>query len=190
MLLRNVQHKLQFLRSEDGAGGVAGVGDKKGTGMLIDAGLDAGTVGVEVALFDRGRDRMNLRSGQRDRGVVVGVEGLGDDDLVPVVQDRGKGHLQSFTAAGGGQNIPAFQLHTDALVIITHRINIDRQTARRRIGNDLFVKVLQSLVEGGGRFDVRLADVQMVDFDTAFLGLLGIGVELAHGGEPAAFHFR
>ena len=189
MLFGNVQHELQLLRREDGAGGIAGVGDKEGTGVLVDAGLDAGAVGVEVALFHRGRDRMDLRAGQRDRGVVVGIEGFGNDDLVAVVQNRGKGHLQSLTAAGGGQNIAALQLNTDASVIITHRIQINRQTARRRIGDDLLVKVFQSLIEGGGRLDIRLADVQGVDLDAAFFGLLRIGIELAHGRKATAFHF-
>ena len=189
MLFRDIQHELQLVRREDGAGGVAGVGDKEGAGVLVDAGLNTGAVGIEIALFHRGRNRVDLRTGQSDRGVVVGIERLGDDDLVAVVQNRGKGHLQRFAAAGGGQNVSAFQLDADAPVIIPHRVQINRQTARGRIGDDLLVKVFQGLIERGGRLDIRLADVQGVDPDAAFFGLLRIGIELAHGRKAAAFHF-
>ena len=132
---------------------------------------------------------MNLRTGQCDRGVVVGIEGLGNDDLVAVVENRGKGHLQRLAAAGGGQDISTLQLDADASVIITHCVQVDRQTARRRIGDDLLIKVLQRLKEGRGSLHIRLADVQVIDLDAAFFGLLCIGIELAHGGKTAALHF-
>ena len=133
---------------------------------------------------------MDRRPGEGDGGVVVGIKGLGNDDLVPIVQNGGEGHLQRLAAAGGGQDLTALQLNADALVVATHRIQKDGHAGRRRIGHDGIVELLERLVEGRRGLHVRLADVQVIDFQSPCLGLGRGGVELAHWGKPAALHFR
>ena len=189
VLLRNIQHELELVGREDGAGGVAGVGDKDGAGVLVDAGLDSGTVGVEVALLHLGGDGMHRSPRKGDGGGIVGIEGFGDDDLVPVVEDGGKDHLQSLTAAAGSEDLIAGKLYADALKIAAHRVKIRGYAARGGVGDDFVGVIAQSVEEGGRRLDVGLADVQMIYFDAALLDLVRIGVELAHGGQAAALHF-
>ena len=46
-----------------------------------------------------------LRAAGVDQGIVVGVEGLRDEDLVAVVQDAVHGDLQRLAAAGGDEDI-------------------------------------------------------------------------------------
>ena len=189
MLFGDIQHELQLLRVQDGAGGVAGVRDEDGAGVFVDAGLDFGPVGVEVILLDPGGDGADGRPGEGDGGGVVGIEGLGDDDLVPVVEDGGEDHLQRLAAAARGEDLVPCQLHADALIVAAHRVEIDRHAARGGVGHDLIRVIPQRLVEGRGSLHIRLADVQMIDFDAALLDLVRVGIEFPHGGEAAALHF-
>ena len=184
----DVQHQLQLLGAEHRAGGVAGVGDHNGPGMLVDAGLHPLPHGVLVALLRAGGQGVDLGSGQGDGGVIVGVEGLGNDDLVPVVQQSGHGHLQGLAAAGGGQDIRPAQLHADTPVVMAHRVQQLRHAAGGRVLQDGLAEGLQGLKVGVRGDDVRLADVQVIDLDAALDGLGGLSVELTHGGEPAFFH--
>ena len=189
VLLRDVEHEPELRGRQHGAGGIAGVGDEKGAGAFVDAGLDPCAVGEEVALLHRGGDRADLCAGEDDGRVVVGIEGLGDHDLVPVVQNGGEGHLQSLAAAEGGQDIVARQLHADPAVIAAHRVEQYGDAGRRRVGDDGLGKGAQRVKEGRGGLHVGLADVHMIDPDAAGPGLLGERIEFAHGGKPAALHF-
>jgi hypothetical protein len=90
---------------EHGAGGVAGVGEQNGAGMLVDAGLHSLADGEFVALLRGGGDGVDGCAGETDEGVVVGIEGLRHDDLVAVVKDAGHEHLQGLAAAGGDKNV-------------------------------------------------------------------------------------
>ena len=132
---------------------------------------------------------MDRRPGEGDGGGVVGIEGFGNDDLGPVVQDGGEGHLKRLAAAAGSQDLAAGQLHADALIVTAHRVQIDGQTAGGRVGDNLVRVISERLIEGRGGLHVRLTDVQMIDFDAALLDLIRIGIEFAHRGKTAAFHF-
>ncbi|SCJ67906.1 Uncharacterised protein [uncultured Blautia sp.] len=73
--------------------------------MLVDQGLDSRPVGVAVALLRSCGDRPDHAAGDTDKGVVIGIEGLRDQDLVSLVQNAGQGHLQRLAAAGGGVDV-------------------------------------------------------------------------------------
>ena len=189
MLFGDIQHELELVRREDGAGGVAGVCDEDGAGVLVNAGLDAGAVGVEVALLYLCGDGMYRSSRQRDGGRVVGIEGLGDDDLVPVVKDGGEDHLQSLAAAAGGQDLVAGKLHADALKVAAHRVKIGGHAAGGGVGHDLVGVITQGIEEGGGGLHIGLADIQVIYFNAALLDLIRVGVEFPHRRKAAALHF-
>lgn len=118
----DIKHQLQLIRREHCAGGVAGVGHEDGTGMLVYTGLDPLAHGKAVALLGAGGHGAYRRARKSDRGVVVGIKGLGDDDLVPVVEQAGQGHLQRLAAAGGDKDLLAGQLHADVRVVAAHRV--------------------------------------------------------------------
>ena len=120
MLLADVHQEALFLPGEHRAGGVAGVGDHDGLGAGGDEGLDFLPAGEAVALFRCGGDGHDFPAGDADEGVVVGIEGLGDQNLVPVVQDAGGGELKGLAAAVSSQNILRSQGDAEALVIVPH----------------------------------------------------------------------
>ena len=188
MLPGDVRDELHLLRRQDGAGGVAGVGHQDGPGPLRDQGLDAAALSVAVSLLRRAGHGADAASRHMDEGIVVGVEGLRDQDLVPLVQDAAHGHLQRLAAAGGGQDVPLRQGRADALIVALHRLHIRRHAGRGGIGQDLAAVAVDGVKEGRGRGDVRLTDVQMMDLQAPGLRLQGVGMELAHRGEMALLH--
>ena len=189
MLPGDIQHQLQLVLGQHRTGGVAGVGDHNGPGMLIDAGLHAGPVSVGIALLRLGRHRMNGGAGQGNGGVVIGIERLRNDDLIAIVQNGGHDHLQGLAAAGGGQDISPLQGDADTLVVGADSVQQHGDAAGGRIGQDRVVEILNGLIEDIRGLDIGLANVQVVNLDSALSGCIGVRVELTHGGEPAALHF-
>ena len=59
MLLGEVNEHLHLVVRQHHAGGIAGVRDHDGAGMLIDERLDLLALGVVIALLGAGRDRAN-----------------------------------------------------------------------------------------------------------------------------------
>ena len=188
MLLGDVGDDVHLLRRQNGAGGVAGVGDEDGPRPLRDQGLDPAALGVVVALLRGAVDGADAAPRHVDEGIVVGVEGLRDQDLVPLVQDAAHGHLQRLAAAAGGQDVPLRQGRADALVVALDSLHIRRHAGGGRVGQHLAAVAVNGVKEGRRRGDIRLADVQVMDLHPPGLRLQGVGMELAHGGELALPH--
>ena len=131
---------------------------------------------------------MDHRAAGVDHGVVVGVEGLGDDDLVPIVQDAVEDDLQRLAAPGGNQDVALLKVHPQVVIILLDGVNEHRQSRRGSVLQHRKLEIPDRLKVLGGRLDIRLADVQVVDFLSRLLGRYGVGVELAHGGEAALFY--
>ena len=189
MLLRNVEHQVQLLRSEHVAGRVAGVRYHYGAGVLVYARLDPLAVGVEIALLGIGRHGADSRAREGDGGVVVRIERLRNDDLVAAVEQAGHRQLQCLTAAGGRQDLAVLKLHSYAGVIVLHRVEELGHADGRRVGEYGFGEISERFEKYVRRFNVGLADVQMINFNTAFFGLCRIACEFTHGGKAAALHF-
>ena len=183
--LGHVHQHTHLLRRQDGAGGVAGVGDHDGAGVLVDLRLDLGAVGVVVAVMGRGGDGVDLRAAGVGHGVVVGIEGLGDEDLIAVIQDAVHGDLQRLAAAVGDEDITGIEVHTQIGVVLADGLDQLRDTGGRGIGQHRQVKVLHRIEVRLGRFDIRLTDVQMIDLPALGLRRHRVGVELPHGGQAA-----
>ena len=183
MLLGDVRHQAHLLRGEDHAGGVAGVGHQDGPGVLVDQGLDPRPVGVAVALLRGGGDGPDHAAGDADKGVVVGVEGLRNQDLVSLVQNAGQGHLQRLAAAGGGVDVRLLQVDVQVGVVALHRRQKLGHAGGRRVGQHRVLEVLHRVKEGLGRLNVRLADIQMIDLTALGLRRQLVGQELPHGRE-------
>ena len=189
MLLRNVEHQVQLLRSEHVAGRVAGVRYHDGAGVLVYARLDPLAVSVEIALLGVGRHGADGRAREGDGGMVVRIERFRDDDLVAVVEQAGHRELQSLAAAGGGQDIAVLKLHAYAGVVMLHCVKELGHADRRRVGEHGLGEISERFEKYVRRFNVGLADVQMINFNTAFFGLCRIACEFTHGGKAAEFHF-
>ena len=185
MLPGDVGDEPHLLRRQHGAGGVAGVGEHDGAGAGGDLPLDAVTVGVEVTLLRVGGDGVDGRAGEAGHGVVVGIVGLGDENLVAVVQNGGEHHQQRFAAAGGDIDFIAAVVDAQVVVIPLDGGNQLRHAGGGGVGQGGGAETLHRVEKGGRRDDVRLADVQMIQLDAPLRGGHGPGVELAHGGQAA-----
>ena len=128
MLLGDVHHHAHLLRRQNSAGGVAGVGADNGAGVLVDLRLHLGAVRVVVSLLRGGMYGVDLRAAGVDHGVVVGIEGLRDQDLVAVVQDAVEHDLQRLAAAGGDQDLARLKVHIQIVIILLDGIDQHRQS--------------------------------------------------------------
>ena len=118
-------------------------------------------------------------------GVVVGIEGLGDQDLVAVIQDAVHGDLQRLAAAVGDQDVTLFKVHAQVVIVFLDGVDQNGDTGGRRVFQYRKVKVAHSLEVSLGGLDVRLADVQMVDLLAFCFCRHGIRMKLTHGGQAA-----
>ena len=185
MLLDNVHNGLHLLMGQHHTGGVAGVGHHDAAGMLVDQRLNAGLVRIAVALLRGGRNGPDGTAGHVGEGIVVGVERLRHQQLVAVVQNGGQHEFQRFTGAGGHQNVAPVQLDADLCVIAADGIQIFRQARRGGIFQHRILEVPNRFKERVRCFDIRLADIQMINGTALGLCLRRAGIELAHRGQLA-----
>ena len=189
MLLCDVHDHLHFLVGQEHAGGVAWVGAHDGTGMGGYESLYLGAIGITVAFLGRGGDGNDLTAGGVGHGVVVGIEWLGDEDLVIVVQNRLQGEAEGLAAAGSDEDLALVKVHVELIIVLLDSLDQDRHTGRRSIGQNGLLKMLDSIEKLLRCLDIGLADVKMIDFLALGFRCHRIGVELAHGGQTAFFNF-
>ena len=187
VLLGNIAHHAHLFRRQDNAGGVAGVRDHDGAGVLVDSLFDLLAVGVVIAFLGAGRDGTDVRTAGVNHGVVVGIEGLGDQNLVAVVEDALQNDLKGLGTAGRNQNLVFFKVHIQIVVILLDRIDQNRHTGGRGIFQNGLIELTDGVEELLGRLYIGLADVQVVDLLSLCFSSHRIGVEFPHRGKAAFF---
>ena len=180
VLLGDVRDHPHLLLVQHHAGGVSGVGNEDGTGVFGNQALDALPLGIAVALPGIGGQGPDHAAGGMDEGGVVGVIGLRDDDLGIGVQNAQAGQEQCLAAAGGDQHIPGLQLHPQALVVAPDGLNELGVAGGSIVGQGLMVKGPDGIVVGRRRSNVRLADVQVIDFLAPLLRGHRQGMKFSH----------
>ena len=188
VLAGDIRHETQLLLGQDGAGGVAGICEHDGAGALVYAGLHALAHGEPVALLGLCGDGADARSGEGHEGGIVGVKRLGDDDLVALVEDAGKGDLKRLGAAGGDEHLLAVYRCVDSSVVVDDGVYHLGNAVGGRVLQNRLGEVFNRLKVGLGGRDVRLADVKVVNLLAVFHGLGGVGSEFSHGRKPAFFY--
>ena len=186
MLLGDVGDHAHLLFAEDNAGGIAGIGDHNGTGVLGDQALDPLAVGIAVALFGAGMQSTDPTTGRMDKGGVIGIVRFGDNNLRVGIQNAQEGQQQSFTAAGGDQNVIGLQIHTDLAVVILNGIDELGHTGGCFVLQSGVIKILNGIVVSLRCCQIRLTDIQMVDLLALFLRIDSKRVEFPHGRRLAA----
>ena len=141
------------------AGGVTGVGDHNGAGVLVDEGLDLAAIGVVVTLLGAGGDGGNGSAAQVYHGVVVGIERLGDHDLVAVIEDALHDDRQGFAAAGGNEDLILGKGHIEIGVVLLNRVDQLGHTGGGSILQHRLGEIAYSLKEGLRSFHIGLADI-------------------------------
>ena len=160
--------------------GVAGVCDEDGAGVLVDLRFDLLAVSVAVTLLRRGRDGADVRAAGVGHGGVVGIERLGDENLVAVIQNALERDAQRLAAANGDVNIVRVKVHIELGIVAADGLDQLGDTGRGRIGQYRRLKCLDCLEECRRGLNVGLTDVQMIDVDAACLCCHCVGVEFTH----------
>ena len=124
---------------------------------------------------------MDTGAGGGDKGMIVRIERLWDDDLVAVVQNTVARDLERFAPARGDEHIPRVQRHADAGIIAADGVDQRRDAGRGRVGQRGLVEAAHGLKQLRGRLNIRLADIQMIDLLACCRRCDRIGVEFTHG---------
>ena len=187
VLLGEVNEHLHLVVRQHHTGGVAGVRDHDGAGMLIDERLDLLALGVVIALLGAGRNGGDGRAAGAHHGVVVGVERLGDEDLVAVVEDALECDGKRLAAAGGDVDFTLIEVHIELIVVALDGVDQLGDTGGGSVFEHGLLELADGFKKGGRCLHVGLADVQVIDLDAARLGRHRVGVELTHRGLAAFF---
>ena len=185
MLLGNVRQQAHLLVVEHHAGGVAGVGHQNSPGVGIDERLNLLPGGIAVSLFRIRGNGPDGGTGDLHEGGVIGIEGLRDQDLVPVLQDAGHDDLQRLAAAVGGHDIVAGDGEAQIGIVIPHCLQIALHAGGRSILQNSLSEVAHRIKKRLGRLDIRLTDVQVMNLAALGLRRQHIGMEFPDGRELA-----
>jgi len=181
VLLGDVCDHPHFLSVQNNAGGVARIGDENGPGILGNQAFDSLPLGIAVALPGIRGQGPDDTACSMDKGGVVGVIGLRNDDLRIGVENAQTGQKQCLATAGGNEDIPGLQVNAQSGIVILYSPDELRISGRGIVGQRLGIVFPHRLKIGAGGCNVRLANVQMVDFLSPLLGSHGQRMELPHG---------
>jgi hypothetical protein len=132
-------------------------------------------------LFCLGGDGNDLHVGALGKGVVVGVEGLRNEHFVSGVTHGHEGEEESLAPSVGDDDILSIKGDIESLIVGAHRISKAVVSRRSGVGDDLLGKVSDGFQKSRRGFDVRLSDVEGVDFLSLCTGFLRIGKQPPDG---------
>ena len=112
MLPDNVAQAQHLLLRIQVTGRVVRIADEDGLGARGDQGLECFHIRQAESIPDIGMNGFYRRAAGQRHGLVVGIEGLGDDDLVARIQQAQEGEQHGFGAACRYQNL--FRCQVDA----------------------------------------------------------------------------
>ena len=183
--LGDIRKGAHLFFGKDNARGVAGVGKHDGPGVGGYKGLYPFPVNILVALFGGGVEGHYAAAGEVYEGAVIGIERLGYDYLVAVVQYAVEHYLQCLGTAGGYGYIAVFKLYAYAGIVFLYRVYQYGKAGRRGVFKHGQGKIAHRFKVGGRGLDIGLADIQMVDLYAFFIALQLVWVEFANGRKAA-----
>ena len=175
--------------AQHNAGGVAGIRDHDGARVLVDERFDLLAVSVAIPLLRAGRDRANRCTAGAGHRVVVGVERLGNQNFIAIVENALQRDLKGLAAAGGDVDLALVEVHVELVIVVLDRVDQLGDAGRGRVGQHRLLEVTDRLEKRGRSQYVGLADVEVIDVDAACLCRHRVRVELAHRRQAAFFNF-
>ena len=121
-----------------------------------------------------------MGAGDFGKGIVVGIERFKYQDFIAGIAEGQGCQLQRFTAAGGNINIFLAVFHAPFPVVFLDLVNKVHIPLGRTIGHRLFIEAADGFHELGRRFNIRLSDVQMINFLPRLLRFHGIRSQSAN----------
>ena len=119
--------------------------------------------GELIALLGLCGHGADSRAGEGDKGRVVGVKRLGNNDLIALVKDAGERYLERFRAAGRDEHLLIGYRSIYLAVVIDNGIDHLGNAVGRSIRQNRLREILHGFkVRLGSRY-IGLADVQMIN---------------------------
>lgn len=143
--------------------GLPGVGEHDCAGVFVDKSLELFAESIAITAFGGGGQGANGAACTLDEGVVVGVEGFGDDNLAAVVKNAEHQHLQRFAAAGGDKDIALFIVNAEFIIIVLNGFDKHGQTGGRSVFKNGKLKIANRFEICGRGCDIGLTDIQMIN---------------------------
>ena len=182
VFLHDACHHIHFFFRVDDTGRVARVRQKDGTGLGRYILLDSRCIRQAVAIFCMSRYRFYVCAGDLGKRIVVRIERFKDQDLIPRIAESESCELQSLTAAIGDVDVLRFVVHSPCFIVLLYLSNQLRIPLRRTISDHFFVKAADGIHKLRRRLDIRLSDIQMIDFLPCLLCFESIGAQSADRG--------
>ena len=132
--------------------------------MFVDRRFDLFSFSVVITILSDGRDRFDDAAGLCCKRAVVRVERFSYENVVTGIENGSEDHRKRFAAAICDEDILALQFDVKPLEIVDDCVVKDVHTAGFSIGDDFFIKSTNRIHVAGRCLDIRLSDVQMIDF--------------------------
>ena len=150
--------------------GVVGVADKYGAGTLVDEFLEPLDTGQCKSFLYGGGDGADGGTCRHSKGHIVGIGGLGDDNLVAGIEGTHKGKEHGLRTAGGNDDIVGSNLDVILVIILCKFLSIAEITLRWRIFEHLTVNILEGIKSTLRGRQVGLTDIEVINFGATGLG--------------------
>ena len=156
------------------AGWIIGIADYDRLGARGDKRFEFRNWGEgETSFYIRGQ-RFHYYARGDGKPVIVGIKRFGDDDFVPGVEAAHEPEEDGFGAAGGDDDLVIVDIDANSLVAGGEFAAVAFVAGTVAVFEDFEIEVADGVEGHFGRFDVGLADVEVVDFYPFFLCSLGI----------------
>ncbi len=190
MFSGNISEGEHFLFAVEGSGRVAWIADENRFRAGSHEFLEFFDRGNFESAFDVCVDGFEGDSALKAERVVVRVERFDDDELVALVAGYLERKVDRLASGHGDDDLGDRDLDADATVIFLRQSFAElRQTCGIGVGNVVESVFAHGLKGAFGGFDVRRADVEVIDFDAVVLGRVGERHKLPDRGSrhPACF---
>ena len=165
------------------SGRVAGVADEDGFCAWCHEFLELFDRRDLEAAFDVGVDRFENDPAFKTERVVVRVERFDHDELVAFVAGYLKREVDRLASGHCDDDLGDGDLDADASVVfLCQSLAQFRQARRIGVGNVVESVFAHRLKGAFGGFDVRCADIEVIDFDAVVLGRVGERHKLSDSG--------
>ena len=144
---------------------------------------------IVIAFFGLGCDRNDFAAGRSSESMIIRIERFWNQHLVSLVEDRKESHVQSLGTACSYDHVLSADIHAVCFEVIRYSVLKIRDTAGLSVSDNLVLVVSDGFHEASWSFDIRLADVQMINLFTGIFSLLSDRVEFPNRRKLHRFDF-
>ena len=173
---------IHFFQTVDVAGGIVGVADHDRPGARGDLCPDFGIGRQGKTVFRPAGHRHHLHPRFHRETIVIGIERFRNDHLVPLIHGSKHRKNDRLAAGGGHQNLFLADMNIMPAIIFDQPLPIFPQSPGVAVFQHFDLMIAKSVHHDFRSGNIRLPDVQVINFDPAFFSRFGKGHQFADGG--------